>query len=452
MAENPYVSSAAGAAGAASSNFAATLRYVTALREAADQQQKLQQQQDFEYRKEVMELQKGGYIPAENTTGGTIAKGGLGQRTPNPAAQGPGTSVTDTRGAKWFKANPAPEEKLDESNSVPIGGDLADKLTAAGSAGYKGDTRVKPEVYKSLTERFQEKKPGAKHLRVDTEHFSSPVMIDEDTNEVTPLKLPEGITHNAPKPEKEPKTTYHYQTDDNGNLTRFPNEDEGVPQTWNGKAWVTAGAQVGIKHKDPNAPPAEKPVSKSKIASIRNHYRDALDRAQKARDRAIQASSFNGQVWDQEGVKEAQDEYQRAKAEARDRLAQDLGDYNLDPNDAGIDTNEAGAGASTVPGMPSGVPPGPPRAPIPPELQAGGTPAQRAQQTQAKPAGGEQAGPPSRSASPVTKQAPRAAAPRPGSSGTTTIGKVQEYAKKYGLTIGQALRQAQAEGFAVRGQ
>jgi hypothetical protein len=66
--ENPYVSAASGAAGAAESNFGAALRYVTALRAAADQQRKLQQQQDFEYRKETRDLQEKGYIPTENIT------------------------------------------------------------------------------------------------------------------------------------------------------------------------------------------------------------------------------------------------------------------------------------------------------------------------------------------------------------------------------------------------
>jgi hypothetical protein len=415
---NPYVEAASGAAGAASSNLAAGLRYVTALRSAAAQQQQLQQQQDLEYKKEVMGLQEKGYTPAEKVTGGTLMTGGLGQRVPNPDIAGQkGTNVTDTRGSKWFKANPTAEEKLDNSNSVPMG-QLAQQLEDAGVSGYKAEDRVKPDIYKSLSDRMNPKeKAGAKHLRVDTEHFNQPVLMDEDTGEVKALKLGEGITHNAPKPEKTPKTTYRYEVQDNGSVSRFPNEEDGVPQTWNGKAWVTAGAQVGPQRKDPNAP---QPPSKPRLEQIKKAKDERMSKAEEEFSKTMRGFTRkkDGGLYPQDmpAAQEARQTLEKELRSAQDDFESSLGiELGHDVEHYDISQRKGG------PAAPQG------------SVQAGG----------------QQNGPPSKSASPVTKQGAPA---KPGSKGTASLGQIQRYAKQKGISLTQGVNEFKGAGYTVAGQ
>jgi len=440
-----------------------------------------------------MNLQKEGYQPAEINTGGTIAKGGLGRRTPNPAAQGPGKTVTDTRGKNWFladKPDSTPQQRFaDLREALNQGWQQADASGAVSqhptipryqmdAEGHLIDTGLfgahvpPPEDWQRLqvpggpmlykpgeAEQQQDQSRGANLKAQREEEFKNFTLPKAITSRLeSQAKLPEGTLKGLALPRSEMREILtglagktnlpHIVTRENDagdvTTTAFDQETGAIK-------WTQTQKGAGLKHRDPDAPKPEKPASKARIASIRNHYRDALDRAQKARDRAIQASSFNGEVWDQAGAREAFETYSAAKQEAQDRLREDLQDYNLSPEDAGINTNEAGA--SAVPGMPSGAPPGPPRAPIPPELQSGGTPAMRSAPQGPTQAGGAQNGPPSRSASPLTKQAPRAAAPvKPGSKGVTTIGTVQRYAEKHGLTLSEAVRQATSEGYAIKGQ
>ncbi len=98
------------------------------------------------------------------------------------------------------------KSQLDDSNSVVITQDAADRLHAAGV-----DVKVgarwpldKMNELKSLLEMTQPK-PAAKtaRTRVDLEHYNQPVSINEDTGEITPLKLPPGVKPQATPAQQE---------------------------------------------------------------------------------------------------------------------------------------------------------------------------------------------------------------------------------------------------------
>jgi hypothetical protein len=132
-------------------------------------------------------------------------------------------------------------------------------------------------------------------VHVDTEHFSAPVMVNEDTNEITPLKLPAGVTHNE-KPDAATKYTYGQHTDDNGKVTVTRTGEDGV-QKWNGKAWVTLGAgeAIGPKRKDPDAPPAERPLTPGqKLVEQRFNKRQAEQLRKEAAQHQTSAEKFRG--------------------------------------------------------------------------------------------------------------------------------------------------------------
>jgi hypothetical protein len=528
MPENPYVSSASGAAGAASSNFGAALRYVTALREAADQQQKLQQAQDLEHRKEVMNLQKEGYQPAEINTGGTIAKGGLGHRAPNPAAQGPGINVTDTRGAKWFKSQTTPQqtfqdlrEALNQHGQVldEQGNTFYDPNTGAGVApppGRVAQIPGGPRVYFPTDEAIASDKERERRTERQAEESEKNYTLpDAVTSRLeSQAKLPEGTLKGLALPRSEVREILtglagktqlpHIVTRENdaGDVTTVAYDQETGDQKW---SRTLKG--VGLKHKDPDAAPGQRPATPSQLNAIRRRYKADLAHAKRVRDLAIKQATY-GDYRDADEVRAANDQYRADLQEAHEGLVQDLGEFGRTPEDSGYARED----------VPSIAPGAPPKAPLPegintpatglmallaraagslPRRAPAAVPPQRAEQTQGQgpvQAGGPQQGPPSKSASPVTKQAPAQPQvqegtvvrnkagvrlvlrggqwqpltsqgehrpqynPGPATRGqqtqqpagkTASLDQVRAYAEKNGITLSEAIRQAKSEGFQI---
>lgn len=184
-----------------------------------------------------LQLNAKGAIPAE-----VIGQGpnGMKTRTPNPSAAGEGQTVQEPYSGKKYYI---PTDKEKGSSFVPAGG-LADALKGAGWDGKSpitpehshsimqalNEAQPKDEPYdvdtsgkfldaqgnpraaiigkKSKTVKFldmpdggtfapPEKAPKAPRTRVDLEHFSSPISVNEDTGDITPLKLPAGVKPQA---------------------------------------------------------------------------------------------------------------------------------------------------------------------------------------------------------------------------------------------------------------
>ncbi|HXR40489.1 MAG TPA: hypothetical protein VN776_15415, partial [Terracidiphilus sp.] len=92
------------------------------------------------------------------------------------------------------------------------------------------------------------KPPKEPRTRVDTESFSQPVLIDEESGDVKPLKIPEGITHTG-KPSAGHGYQFSYHTDDEGNVHVLRGDPDSGEVT---EVKTVKGA--GGKKKDPDAP------------------------------------------------------------------------------------------------------------------------------------------------------------------------------------------------------
>lgn len=210
------------------------------------QYQQAQQQRQYENERQ---LQQQGAVPAEIENGPGNSSG-FTTRAPNPAAQGGGQMVTEPiSGKKWYVPTASEKEQqgLNDSNSfvaapgsdtenflqdvanVPPGtripfahvgavGTLGDQMQkAADAAAKKKQTAIVtkdasdkaaalglsiPEgaevPFGQLNEFMQALQPKEKaekpaRTRVDLTNFNQPVSVNEDTNEITPLKLPPGV-------------------------------------------------------------------------------------------------------------------------------------------------------------------------------------------------------------------------------------------------------------------
>lgn len=250
-AQNP-APNPAGFAQAASGIFD-TMQQIAA---AAQRQRVTQQQQQLKDAfEQELKLRKEGYTPYMSTTGQDPS--GLKRRDAQPVD--PGRVITDAYGRKWVQ----PEAKgpdaqktfsdttsllekgarpvdaagnVDQNTQIPrYRMDAAGNVTDTGMFGIhapapEGTTVTPPgskqgyfvpgeEEKAGLKSRLDASaaaaKPGTPH--VDTEHFSSPVVIDPKTGKATAIALPDGVTHNE-KPEKTSKYTFSYHTDDHGNV------------------------------------------------------------------------------------------------------------------------------------------------------------------------------------------------------------------------------------------
>ena len=305
----------------------------------------------------------------------------------------------------------------------------------------------------TLQDRLQmEAENRAPH--VDTEHFSQPVMIDSQGN-ATPIKLPEGVTHQT----KPPKTTYHYQTDENGVLTRFPSEEEGTPQQWMGpdKGWVTAPKVVGREYTQARADAEQRQqdAQERRDQARRDRIQKTIDTLQDKEQKQHSLALTYGTILNQGDVDEnkkpvfVEDPESRRRVplksmrqlyESKVKRAQDM---------AGIFAAQQRQILASAQGQPQTAAPQTPTQ----------GPPQRAEQTQ---------GPPTRQA-PTTgspsSQAPVTRIPqyRPGprtraaerqnptvqQQKSATLGDVRTYAQRKGISEAQALREFQGSGYAI---
>lgn len=416
--------------GAAEGALSAHIRAAQALREAAMQQaQKDAQdrQQDF---KDQMEMIQQGAIPMNApATGGTINTGGLGTRTAdNPAAAGvEGTVLTDPKGRQWKipSASEKAKEKLDDTNSFIPTGELSDRLAAAG---VKPGARVKFADAHGLIETLNAAQPNAKvEIRETTGadgtiHFFKIAKDGSDVKEIyNQADAGKGTAAAKPKGYE-----YSKETDDAGkvSVTRFNKDDaEAGPELWNGTKWVPlpAGARLG-KAKDTS---------------------EADARRQKLEDDKQQKIQDDGQKQINALQKEEQQQH-GLRSQYGQALATKDGDLVIDPA-----TNKQ------VPMTPAR------RKQFQGKYTTATDQVGRLQDTQKKlilRLGGGTTSSPSKSstaqtagtgnglAQPTTKSAPK------GPAKQTTLETVKAFAQKKRITLQQALKQAQQDGYVVKGQ
>lgn len=302
---NPYLGGHSGAAGS----------IVNAMRAAAAQQQQLQAQQKAQSMKDELAFRykalKDGFeevLPDAQTSDPTKdinAPVKPGPMRVNQSDEAPTGPLLETPWGKFTykgKAKPdatpqqtfSDQRSLLEAGAVPL--DKNGNLPTVGMGPYQitaglppGHTVTPPgseqayapqpqgELKNRLEQAAEAAKSGTHHL--DTERFTDadgnvvPLLIDTKTGKSTKVELPEGITH-ADKAGK--RTTYRYEKGDDGILTRFPNEEDGTPQTWKGGKWVTAGDVVGTKKREPADPNAPKPPTKTQLVGIEAKKATAL--------------------------------------------------------------------------------------------------------------------------------------------------------------------------------
>jgi len=219
--------SASGAANAASAALGTKIRHAQAIQQAMQQQAKQDEEdriRQFELR---LRMQQDGWIPADTPQGGTIAKGGLGSRLDNPAAQGPGQTMADPWGQKWFK----PEQKAvtPQQSFTDLQSALehhAQVLNPDGSTFHDPNTGtpVAPPPGRVV------QVPGGPKVYFPSD---DELAADKDRAERTAA---------ANKPDKAERYTYNHSTDAQGNVNITRVGPDQTPEAWNGKEWATLGA------------------------------------------------------------------------------------------------------------------------------------------------------------------------------------------------------------------
>lgn len=133
------------------------LSTLQALRTAAAQQQKLQDQQRLEQFNTEIKLRQDGYQPAENPTGGTLNSGGLGQRNPAPDAT-PGNTIVDPFGRRWYKPQAAQKPDMTLNEALSKGGQPLDSngKVFLGNSGSELDPNDPAAVGQSLLDRLNQ--------------------------------------------------------------------------------------------------------------------------------------------------------------------------------------------------------------------------------------------------------------------------------------------------------
>ena len=414
MAENPYVGAAEGFAGSAASNMGASLRYLQGLRDAAAQQQKLQDQQRSESFKNTLEIISKGGVPADMpATGGKVtnpnagpgqSSGQLGRRnTPNPDAPTDGSAITEPiSGTRYvIPKKKEGEEKLDDSNSFVPQGDLADRLKSAGVTG-----RVPYAHMGTLLEGLNKMEASPKvdvwHT-TDSEGKVHVFKSDKSTGETNEVYTEPGAGKGT-KPTTPKSYQFSYHTDDNGTVHVLRGDPEsGEVQE------IQAIKGAGPKRKDPDAADKPKPPSPAQLRAVTEtkgrglakaeaDYRKELETAITPEDKATAKANLD------KAKQATQQEYEESLGAL---VGHDVGHFQYSDQATTPSREQTGATAPA-------------------------TPAKAAQPKQApKPAG----------------STGQAAAPK-----RTTIGTVQRYAKKNGLTIKEAVKRAEAEGFTIGAQ
>ena len=331
----------AGFAQSAEGAYGQGLQFASALRAAAAQQQQQQQVQNQQSLKDQFEtelkLRKDGYTPYMNTTTqpqspSENSPGQLGRRDPQPNVD-PNSVIQDHFGRKWVAPPPAPAKDAatpqqnftDTSNllekgarPVDAGGNVPQdtntprfrmdeqgNTTDTGMFGVnaappQGTTVTPPggqQAYyvpppdETLAGKLRTEnaaaaaKPGAPHI--DTEHFSSPVMIDPKTGQGTAITMPDGVTHNE-KPEKPSKFALSYHTDDNGTVHALRGNAE-TGEVKEVAAIKGAGAKKAAAMANAPAPPMGGPQAAQKTG-------DDFLKGLPAGDAAILKGMSNGSI------------------------------------------------------------------------------------------------------------------------------------------------------------
>jgi hypothetical protein len=435
-------------ANAASSNYGSALRLTQALRAAAQQQQQRADQQRLESFKNELEILKAGGQPDTIDTGGTIASGGLGHRQPNTAADPNGSLVTEPISGKRYRV-PVPKKGkdpdfLDDTNSFTLGGGVLDNLNAAG-VNNGGQLRIPVKgnegLLKSLSEAHGEKPmefhtsgpDGSTHVferdpksgkwtnvgnfedtakptaakkanrRLDTEHFDQPVWIDEDTQEITPAKLPAGVKSQLTPSQQEARTRDQERRDD-----RAKTEADKAQRDAEKKGEATQKAVLALNTKEQGHHESRKKYGEvlSQIGDIK--------------------PGDKGSVIDPDTKKAVP--INDTTREARRKYYQGLYQKATDMVDVYQSQQRQLLGQGGQAGQPAG------RAPAEPEAST--TTAAPTRRSQYNPAPGTRKNPPG---------------PTKGQK-TAGLSQVRAYAKKHGITDAQALKKAQSEGYAIQGQ
>jgi hypothetical protein len=474
-AENPYVHGHGDGA-------AAGLEFVQRLRAAAGQQQQLQQkqlQQDFDHE---LQMRKAGYEPADMVVTSQPVKptattpGKLGTRDAPPNSDGRKIYTDPVTGKKWFepaaKAAATPQQTYSDTNAlfkdgaVPVSpqgtvhmdtdlprlrenqpdlnqpSNITDTNTTGVNVPVPDQSRVqtppgsqqsfyRPTEGEGLQQRLREEArkqeithPGTDDI--DTKSFNVPVHINKSTGKVTPLDLPAGVTA-AEKPDKPEKYTYNHFTDDNGkvNVTRIGAGENGTPERWNGKAWETmpAGAAMGPRKKDPDAPPKPNPtqlrmITSKKASGLKGAESDFSKTMQsiQERRRKVNAQPAPGETA-QQGQKTALGALDQEESAAKDTLGKakqaTQNEYEESLGTLGYPVDHFDYSGQQQTPAPTGGPP----------TRAGQTPG---------PTGGRGG----------------AAAPA-GARKAAGVDKVRAYAQRKGIDVAAAVKEFQAAGYSI---
>ena len=223
-----------------------------------------------------LKMREKGYTLVPKDSSGLVRRGSL---DPNQIVMDPqGRAWTPTQTAAKPDATPqqtySDTSSLLEKGATPLNYTPADPaaehaVSPPGGGGQYYRLRTPDE---SLASKL-DTEAAHQAPTVDTEHFNVPVSINHAKGTVTPLQLPEGVTHNE-KPDKPGKYTYNHFTDDNGKLTITRiGPDDATPEMWDGKKWapVPAAAAIGPKRRDPDEPT---PDQKAKDAERRQAIAD----------------------------------------------------------------------------------------------------------------------------------------------------------------------------------
>lgn len=285
MPANPYIGAAENASSAASHVGAALLH-------AAQQQQHLQQQQRQQDLKDQFEtelkLRKGGYTPLMTTT--SQESSGLKRREPQQVD--PSRVITDHHGRQWVSPPPKPDATPQQTFADTRG------LLDSGADPVQGGTIYRPggmrqemEAAASLPSAHMPvpdssrvvSVPGGGQFYISTpdekaaQSTRAAVARDEAVQASRGFTLSDKLAAEAEQRFGLPPGTlrgklpreaagtvfnhlttpsrqgadkpeaFHYTVGDEGKVTRIGSD--GVPRTWNGKEWATAGTAIGKRGK-----------------------------------------------------------------------------------------------------------------------------------------------------------------------------------------------------------